>query len=547
MASHSAAICAMLGSGRPRKKELTIRNVCARSAVVDVAVAAGLVVATVILRGQAIAEWGYLNPDETGLLVWARAALHSPVPFSTWATGTLGPYWPLFLAGLATLGAPLTPAFAHLLTAVLLALIAAALFVAASRAIGRGPALVATLVWWLPLATTFAVGVPEAYNSLSTEYLPVLLVVASALVPREQLAARPWLFAVLGVLAGLAVGAKFQVAPLAVAFAAAQVIVLRPSMRRIVVSVLWWLAGALLPVAAIVLVIVASPATNWVLVEQTFSFLGSYAAGPSQVQRFALTFGLLNSAGGYILVALAVLIWLGRHSDKWSNVARVVLITGGLTAMLIGGMGFPPYLILLFGAGALAATMPVKPDASLLPQRLSSRVLAGALAMVAALVLATGYLTNSWRPTSPRMALAAFSPDSVHRNPTMARACPPGSRAMVWGWAAELYIEQDWQMTSPYTNLYGFAINPALKETAEPVVRAGIDRASCVVDTTDVKRIKCPGERIEAPVAECLPERLTLSRFYPELFALIGRQFHSVPITVLGCEGCILYVRDVPS
>jgi hypothetical protein len=528
------------------KKELTIRNVCARPAVVDVAVAAGLVVATVILRGQAISEWRYLNPDETGLLVWARAALHSPVPFSTWTTGTLGPYWPLFLAGLATLGAPLTLAFAHLLTAVLLALTAAALFVA-SRAIGRGPALVATLVWWLPIATTFGVGVPEAYNSLSTEYLPVLLVVASALVPREQLAARPWLFAVLGVLAGFAVGAKFQVAPLAVAFAAAQVIVLRPSVRRIVVSVLWWLAGALLPVAAIVLVMVASPATNWVLVEQNISIVGSYAAGPSQVQRFALTFGLLNSAGGYILVALAGLIWLGRHSDKWSNVARVVLITGGLTAMLIGGMGFPPYLILLFGAGALAATMPVKPDASLLPQRLSSRVLAGALAMVAALVLATGYLTNSWRPTSPRMALAAFSPDSVHRNPTMARACPPGSRAMVWGWAAELYIEQDWQMTSPYTNLYGFAINPALKETAEPVVRAGIDRASCVVDTTDVKRIKCPGERIEAPVAECLPERLTLSRFYPELFALIGRQFHSVPITVPGCEGCILYVRDVPS
>ncbi len=510
----------------------------------DVAVAAGLVAATVILRGQAITEWRYLNPDETGLLLEARAALHSPVPFSTWITGTLGPYWPLFLAGLATLGAPLTPAFAHLLTAVLLALTAAALFVAASRAIGRGPALVATMVWWLPIATTVGVGVPEAYNSLSTEYLPVLLVVASALVPREQLAARPWLFAVLGLLAGLAFGAKYQIAPLAGAFAVAQVIVLRSSARRIVVSVLWWLAGALLPVASIVLVTVVSPSTNWVLVEQNFSFLGTYAAGPSPLQRFAVTLGSLNPAGGYIVVALAGLIWLGRHSDKWSNVARVVLITGGLTAMLIGGMGFPPYLILLFGAGALAATMPVKPDASLLPQRLSPRMLAGALAMVAALVLATGYLANCWRPTSPRMALAAFSSESVHRNPTMAGACPPGSRAMVWGWAAELYIEQDWQATMPYTNLYGFAVSPALKDTAEPLVRAGIERAKCIVDSTNVKRIKCPGERIDAPVASCLPERLVLSRFYPELFAVIGRQFHAVPITVPGCEGCTLYVRD---
>ncbi|MGB9222640.1 hypothetical protein [Mycobacterium sp.] len=537
----------MIDSGRPRIKELTIRNVCARPAVVDVAVAVGLVVATVILRGHAITEWRYLNPDETLLLVDARAALHSPVPYSTWVTTTLGPFWALFLAGLATLGAPLTFAFAHLLTAVLLALTAAALFVAASRVIGRGPATVATMVWWLPLATTFAVGVAEAFNTLSTEYLPVLLVVASALVPREQLAARPWLFAVVGVLAGLAVGAKPQVAPLAVAFAAAQLIVLRPSVRRTVVSVLWWMAGALLPVAAIVLVVVVSPATNWVLIEQNYSLVMNYGFGPSLVQRFAVTFGSLNPAGPYLVVGLAGLIWLGRHSDKASNVARVVLIAGGLAAMLFGGRGFPPYLILLFGAVALAATMPVKPDVSLLSQRLSPRVLAAALAIVAALVLVAGYLTNCWRPTSPRMALAAFSSDSVHRNPTMARACPPGSRAMVWGWAGELYIEQDWQSTTPYTNVYGLATSPAFKESAEPVVRAGIDRANCIVDSTSVKRIKCPGETLDAPVAECLPERMTLARFYPELFALIGRQFHAIPIDVPGCEGCTLYVRDVSS
>lgn len=515
--------------------------------MVDVAVVAGLVLATVFLRGQAISEWKTLNPDETGLLVWARAALHSPVPFSTWYTGTLGPFWPLFLTGLAIPGAPLTPAFAHMLTAILLALTAAALFVAASRAIGRGPALVATTVWWLPIAATFAVGVPEAYNTLSTEYLPVLLVVASALVPREQLAARPWLFAVLGVLAGLAIGAKPQIGPVAAAFAVAQVIVLRPSVRRIVVSGLWWLAGALLPLAVIALVMVASPATNWLIFEQNFSAVLTYGAGPTPWRRFTNTFGSLVPAGGYILVSLAGLIWLGRHSDKPSNLARAVLIAGGLTAMLIGGMGFPPYIILLFGAGALAATMPIKPDVNLLPQRVSPRALAGAVGIFVALVLVAGYLTNSWRPTLPRMALAAFSPNSVHRNPIMARECPPGSKAMVWGWAGELYIEQDWQSTTPYTQVGGLAYSDALKKSAEPVVRAGIDQAKCVVDTTRVKRIKCPGERLDAPVAECLPERMTLARFYPELFALISQQFHAIPVDVPGCEGCTLYVRNVSS
>jgi hypothetical protein len=48
-----------------------------------VAVASGLVVATMILRGQAITELDYLNPDEAELMVQARAALLSPVPFST--------------------------------------------------------------------------------------------------------------------------------------------------------------------------------------------------------------------------------------------------------------------------------------------------------------------------------------------------------------------------------------------------------------------------------------------------------------------------------
>jgi hypothetical protein len=221
----------------------------------------------------------------------------------------------------------------------LLALTASTLFVAASRVIGRGPALVATVVWWFPIAMTFPVGGPNDFSALSTEYLPILLIVASALVPREQLAARPWLFAVLGVLAGIAVGAKYQVGPLAAAWVAAQLIVLRPSVKRIAVSVLWWLVGAVLPAAAIVLVMVASPTTNWTIVEQIVSFLTSYTGSRSPLQRVESTFATLIGPGCYLLVALAGLIWLSLHSERRSNVARAVLVTGGLTAMLGGPAG----------------------------------------------------------------------------------------------------------------------------------------------------------------------------------------------------------------
>ena len=133
------------------------------------------------------------------------------------------------------------------------------------------------------------------------------------------------------------------------------------------------------------------------------------------------------------------LIWLSRHSERRSNVVRVVLTAGWFTAMLIGGMGFGHYLILLFAAGGLAATMPVKPGARLFPLRLSPTVVAGPLAMMAAVVLVFGYVIDRWRPLSHQAAAAAFSPDAVNRNPVLARACPPGSLALVWGWATELH------------------------------------------------------------------------------------------------------------
>ncbi|WP_239655194.1 hypothetical protein [Mycobacterium riyadhense] len=500
-------------------------------------------IATVILRGQSISEWNYLNPDEAELMFQARAARHSPVPFSTWITGTTGPVWPLLLAGLNAFGAPLTLAFAHLLAAVLLALTATALFVVASRAIGRGPALLVTIVWWFPIATIFPIGVPLDFGALSTEYLPTLLVVASALVPREQLAVRPWLFVVLGAVAGLAVAAKFQVGPLAAAFAVAQVIALRLSVKRIVVAVLWWLSGAVLPVAIIVLVMVASPTTNWSLVDQTFSFLASYAGGPTTMQKVVRTFTALVTPGVYVLVVLAGVAWLGRHSEKRSNVARVVLIAGGLVSMYIGGMGFPHYLILFFGALGLAATMPLKPDAQLVPQGVAPAVLAGGLAILLAVILVANYTFQLWRPLSLQKAVAAFSTDAVNRNASMARACPPGSSALVWGWAPELHIAQDWQSTVPYANILGLAASPAIRDAAEPVVRAGIDRASCVIDATNLKRPQCPVVRTEQPVGYCLPPTVMLPRIYPQLSALIGRQFHNVPITD-GCDGCTFYVRN---
>jgi len=64
-------------SAEDSSNRLTFSNIRVRPAVAYVAVAAGLVVATAILRGQAISDWGLLNPDEAGLMASARAAFFS--------------------------------------------------------------------------------------------------------------------------------------------------------------------------------------------------------------------------------------------------------------------------------------------------------------------------------------------------------------------------------------------------------------------------------------------------------------------------------------
>jgi len=144
-------------------------------------------------------------------------------------------------------------------------------------------------------------------------------------------------------------------------------------------------------------------------------------------------------------------------------------------------------------------------------------------------------------PLSPHAAASAFSPNSVNRDPGLARACPPGSKAMVWGYAAELYVAQDWESTLPYLNV-GTLTMGGNRESGEPVVRGAIDRADCIVDATLMKRRECPEPRPEL-LSWCLSAKFSLPRFYPQFVPLIGRQFHTVPVTG-GCDGCTVYVRN---
>ena len=112
---------------------------------------------------------------------------------------------------------------------------------------------------------------------------------------------------------------------------------------------------------------------------------------------------------------------------------------------------------------------------------------------------------------------------------------------MVWGYAAELYVAQDWQSTLPYLNV-GTLTMGDYRESGKPIVRDAIERAGCIVDATLMKRRECPEPRSDL-LSWCLSAKFSLPRFYPQLVPLIDRQFHTVPVTG-GCEGCTVYVRN---
>jgi hypothetical protein len=488
-----------------------------------------LVVATLVLRGAAIAEWGPINPDEAELMMQARAATLSPVPFSTWTMGTTGPVWVLTLAVFGALGAPLTLAFAHALSAILLALSAFALFVAARRVLGDWAAMLATVAWWLPIAVVFPAGGPTNISALSTEYLPVALLLLSALIPRERLAAHPALFIVVGVLAGLAVAAKYQIAPLAVVLPVVQVLLTRPDWRRVLVSAIWWMLGAIVPVGILVLIVALSPAVSPVLLEQTFTFLGSYAGGVTWPGRIANTITILRAAAPYLLVLTVGLVWLGFRSEWRVNVARGALVAAGLVAVVAGGQAFGHYLIILFGAAALALELPIAEGRPAIPGRRLRIALTAVLAVASVALLVVGGATARWRPAQPAQIAAAFSPDSVLRNDALAGVCPSGTPAVVWGWAPELYLAQDWTVQSPYPNTLGLTANPQNRESAEPLVRASLDRSDCVVDA------------VGAPFFG-VPAAGSIRTVYPALARVLDADFR-VAEGVIDCDECTVYVR----
>jgi hypothetical protein len=506
-----------------------VKTALGRSIAVHAAVLLGFVAVAVLVRGPSIGDWKYLNPDEAELIAQARAAIQSPVPFTTWTMGTTGPYWVLFLALLGALGLPMTLAFAHLLAAILVGVAGYFSLILLRRAFGAPLGLALAVVWWIPIALVFPVGDLTDFGGLATELLPIVLVLAAALVPASWVADRPWLLSVSGLLCGMAIGSKYQVLPLAVALVVVQLLGSTLERRARLRGALWWVLGAAVPIVTVVVAIALSPAVSFTLVQQNLGFLGAYAEGVDLADRVGNTARLLLVEKVLLPIGL-VLVVLAVRSSARVALLRLGLALAGLAALFAGGMGFGHYLWLLFTALLLAMALPMR-DAALIPATRIARtaVVATAAALAVALVV-VGVVGGRLALTNGPMVAAALSRDSVVRQSALLDACPVGSDVLVWGWAPELYIDYSWNNTVPFMNTLGLGSSPTNHEASAPIVREAVETSDCVIDAIGKPFF---GAGVTA----------TIGAVYPEVVPTLAKRYHVVP-GALSCETCTVYVAD---
>ena len=485
---------------------------------------------SVVCRGVTISDWHWLNPDEAELMAQGRAAMRSPVPFTTWTTSTTGPVWVYFLAVLGWIGLPLTIVFAHLLAAILVGIAGALGFVILRRALGGWQSIVVSALWWLPFALVYPAGTRTDFGALNTELLPTVLVLAAATISVPALERRPALFAIVGLFGGLAVGAKYQALPIILALLLVQLLQLRSGRSGWITRISWWLGGAALPFALVGLAMAMSPEVSWALVEQNLNFLGVYAAEVSLGDRLVRTTLLLVTRPHVIAIA-AVFAVLTVLSHRRIAGMRLLLLLAGLVAVYGGGMAFPHYLVLLYAAVVLGIALPLGERAAVYVER--SRVRASVLSAAAVFavgLLVIGLVWGKVRFSTAEAVGASLDADSVIRSSALERACPPGSEVLVWGFAADLYVNYSWRNGVAFLNATQLVRVPKNHDSGEAMLAAALADPSmdCVVDAV--------GATFYWPAEQALLE------IYPSLRTPLQEEYRAVP-GLIDCDGCTVYVR----
>ena len=172
----------------------------------------------VLVRGNLLWTSGMQNPDEAELIAEGRSAATNLFPYSGYTSSTHLFLWPFTLGVLDRVGVPLNLVTAHIIGGLSYVLLSTTGWFLMMRRIGGVRA--ALLV--LPTATALLLGYGPGtsdFLSMTSEALPLVILCIAALVmlgPSHPMSSRQ--LVVGSLVAGLAVWAKPQSGPVAVAF-----------------------------------------------------------------------------------------------------------------------------------------------------------------------------------------------------------------------------------------------------------------------------------------------------------------------------------------
>lgn len=493
----------------------------------------------VIVRSPSIVNNSSFNPDEAELLAQGKRAALDLVPYRSFTSATYGAVWPLFLGLLRKLSIPLTIPIAHLLSALLGALICIVFYKGISRNLSSSFAIAITS----PLALMWAAGFGHAdFLSLATELLPCLIYCIGAYIAFCK-GNKDRDFYIASILIGTSAWTKYNFAP--IVFVTLVLIVFLLMRRKKPVFKSFALIAVFSNVYPILLfsscVLFSVP--NNLLSETwrtTYYYIrnGGIAAGaaPTLPQRLSLSVtNILGLFPVFIIftVALIFLVLSLRRSAGRRNFSSFLVLTS-------------PLLIFITGVGSLLVMWPVFPHYNhLLIVSSISMIFVASKNLDNDLVLK--FLSDELRGlrnyfscvfiffslllSLPTLNLGASTVSALSKagkaetytsiwdrtrndqTASLSDLCPTSSVVFVWGWSSELYSYYNWIPASRYVNsLALMQPNPLSSDPSRfrRVFRKEFleTKPTCVVDATGPSFF--PGYAITSSLAEQMPSFVNL-------------------------------------
>ncbi len=458
-------------------------------------------VVLVVVRGDMLWTNAMMNPDEAELLAEGRTAALDLFPYSGYTSSTHLFLWPFALGVLDLLGVPLTLTTAHVLGGLSYVMVSTTGWFLMMRRIGGVRA--ALLV--LPAAATLLIGYdPDGYSdflSMTSESLPMVILSIAALVmlgPTRPMTSRQ--LAAGSMVAGLAVWAKPQSGPLAVALVAACVLMSYVETNRSDRSVRAVAAfGSIVRSGAMALLAFVTPTAVFLgamtlggtiddLLREPMAAMWSYTAqrdasqgvaSPSFTDRLGEVWHFVSSyafAGAGALGAVLYAPLLVRTRSWLLGILGLTAILLPVVAALVSLLPlhplFPHYANLPYLGCLLATCVAVRlagPAAADAWQGVWVEVVrvGTAVAVVGALVITVVSPRFAEMRENARRAVsgeALWYHQQVPRDATpLSAECPAGSVVEVWGWASELYAYYDWVPASRYVNA-SWLLSPGAKQ-----------------------------------------------------------------------------------